>query len=268
MAQLIEFKNHKKEVLRGILDKAVYKNGVIFVHGFERTTIEYKFKNIVDRLRKKTNLFRFDFSGCGLSCGLFEDMTVEKMSKELRAALKVFKKNCPAVKNIILVAHSLGACVVVDLLRAGFVKDVKKIVFLAPALNQRDLLRYWFAKSQPKHNHVSLNWNNFKQYLSEADFQADLREKRRMTREHWLLNGYYLEGEKINYQELLAKINFDFNNLLVIYGDSDDKVPSESNANWPASTRLIVAEGGDHNLERPDVVGKYLNEVVTFTASA
>ncbi|MFH1610441.1 MAG: hypothetical protein ABIA91_00975, partial [Patescibacteria group bacterium] len=71
MTQLIEFKNSKNKTLRGILDKTSSPKGIVFVHGFERTTVERKFKIIIDKLKDKISLFRFDFSGCGLSDGDF-----------------------------------------------------------------------------------------------------------------------------------------------------------------------------------------------------
>jgi len=48
MTQIIEFKN-----LRGLLDKTNSDKGIVFVHGFERTTIERKFKAMVDELKNK-----------------------------------------------------------------------------------------------------------------------------------------------------------------------------------------------------------------------
>lgn len=264
MAQIIEFKNQRKEVLRGILDEAPKsKGGVIFAHGFERTTIEYKFKNIVDSLRDKINLFRFDFSGCGLSSGSFEDMTVGKSVQEFILAVKAFKKHCPQVGKINIIAHSLGACVAAESIKNKRLTEIKKIVLLAPALNQRELLRYWFVKNHFRHE-LEINWDNFRQHLTEGEFQNSLQEKRHMTREHYLLNDYYLESEGVDYNEMLINSGIDGQNILVVHGRHDERVPPESNKELLREAQLSLVEGGDHDLQRPDMVEQYLNQVVKF----
>ena len=263
MTKLIEFKNQNSEVLRGLLDEADDEKGLVFVHGFERTTIEMKFKNIVDALKGKINLFRFDFSGCGLSDGKFEDLTVDKLTGELVVAIKAFKSHCLQVKNISLVAHSLAGCIVLKLLGENK-QDISKILFLAPAFNQKELMRYWFVVSQMKKENIQISWNNFRKNLAEDKFQEDLAIRKRMTKGHELFNDYFLQNSEIDFQDFFGKIGMPPENILIIHGDADDKVPIQSNNHLPGDIKIVKVVGGDHDLERLDMVKQYLDKADLF----
>lgn len=260
MTQLIEFKNHKKEVLRGLIDKADSNKGIIFIHGFERTTIDARYKNIVDSLKGKINLFRFDFSGCGLSDGKFEDMTVEKSERELEKAIKIFKKHCPRLKDISLVAHSLGCCVGLKYL-SDHPNQINRVVFFAPSFNQRRLHRYLFVR---KFKTTEITWQTFKKYFSEKEFQAWLRNKKIMTREHRISNQHFLENKEIDFQYLFNNFDFDFKNILIVHGRDDQIVPLMSNNKLPREIKVIKVDKGDHGLRRPDMVKQYFRKMVDF----
>lgn len=258
---LVEFRNHKKEILRGLLDEAKSDKGIIFIHGFERTTIEYKFKNVVDKLRGKVNMLRFDFSGCGLSDGKFEDMTAEKSVKELEKAILEFKKICAQIKKIILVAHSFGCCIALKLMAEGKEK-IEKAVFFGPVFNQRELQRFWFVGSVAKDKEIT--WQNFRQYLVEEDFEKFMRLSKRMSKAHYISSDYYLENKEKDYADLFKNLKMDLKNMLIINGDADDKVPIESNNKLPKDIRLIKVLKGDHDLQRMDMVEQYLDELIKF----
>lgn len=261
MTKLIEFKNQKSEFLRGLLDESPGDLGIIFVHGFERTTVEAKFKNIVDELKGKVNMFRFDFSGGGLSDGNFEDLTVNKLVGDLKSAITTFQVARPAIKRINFVAHSLGAAVVLRFLAEE--KNIEsKAILLAPGLNQKKLMRYWFVQSKMKKEKILVNWGNFKNYFSEEDFQADLKIERRSTKEHYLKNNYFLENEKTDFQELLNRLSP--SNFLIVHGDADESVPLESNNDLPKEIKIIKVEKGNHDLQRPNMVEQYLKEALNF----
>ncbi len=263
MAELIEFKNHNNEILRGIFDEADSDAVVIFVHGFERTTIERKFKNIVDKLKGKINLFRFDFSGCGLSDGQFEDLTVEKLKNEIGVAISLLKNKIKGLKYVDLVSHSLGCCAALK-----FIKEnpgaIYKSVFFGPAFNQRKLLRFYFTKNKMSKSGIEITYDNFRDYLNENEFKQDINIKKRLTKEHYLLNDYFLENNEFDYQDLFAGLNFDLNNFLIIQGDKDDKAPIESNDRIPKEIKIIKVENGDHDFQRPDMVEQYINELLVF----
>lgn len=263
MLQIIEFKNHKEEVLRGLLNKADSDTGVIFIHGFERTSLEYKFKNIADKIKGKVSLFYFDFSGGLLSDGSFEDISAEKLSKELDSAIQVFKSHCPEVKNIVLVAHSFGCPVVLKYL-AEKKDSTLKIVLLAPAFNQKELQRFWFASYVNSDKEIT--WDNFKGNFSEEEFEKMMKKPQRMSKAHYISNEYFLENKEIDYQNLFESFKINFEKMLVVHGDKDDKVPLESNDKFLGFKNLkqIKVKGGNHDLQRPDMVEQYLEEIIDF----
>ncbi|MEK7161004.1 MAG: alpha/beta hydrolase [Patescibacteria group bacterium] len=261
MTKLIEFKNQNKEVLRGLLDEAKSDLGVIFVHGFERTTVESKFKNIADAFREKVNTFRFDFSGCGLSDGKFEDLTTDKLTQELNLAVSALKSACPKIKKINFVAHSFGACVALKFV-ANNASLSGNLVFLGPAFNQKELLRYWFAGAQAKKEKAEISWQNFRNYFSEEKFQADLKIKERLTKEHKLFNDYFIENSTADFQEEFPKVKD--RKILIIHGDKDDKVSLESNDKLFFGIEIIKVVGGDHDLQKLNMVEQYLGKAVIF----
>ncbi len=262
MIKLIEFKNQKKEILRGLLNPADSDQAVVFVHGFERTSIEMKFKNIVDRLKDEMVLWRFDFSGCGLSDGNFTDVTVEKMAQELNCALKTLIKYYPKIKKIILVGHSLAGCVIIDFL-TKFDLPIHKVVLFGPAWNQQQLLRYYFVRAMYK-DRQSINWDNWPDFFREIDFNRWLNSKNKMHKAHMINNQYFRENENRDYGSGLDNINFPLDKMLLILGGQDDKVPPASLGQLSRHIKKIIVKQADHDFERPDVVKKYLPLLLKF----
>ena len=78
-----------------------------------------------------------------------------------------------------------------------------------------------------------------------------------MTKEHWLGNSYFLENLDQDYNNDLKKIS---QRIFVVHGDRDDKVPIKSNSIKPN----IVVSGGDHDLQRPDMIEQWLPQVIKF----
>lgn len=166
-------------VIRGLLSHGQIdypERLVFFVPGFERTVIEPKFKVIEQALRGKVNVFRFDFPGLGLSDGNFETFTVNKAADDL-AKVVSFLQNLVNFKRVSFVAHSLGACIVSQYLLGKNLTGLEKIVFLAPALNQKELFRLWFVSvSYPT---KEIFWGNFRDFLDEHQFENSLKKKRK-----------------------------------------------------------------------------------------
>ncbi|MCX6808972.1 MAG: alpha/beta hydrolase [Candidatus Berkelbacteria bacterium] len=262
MTKLIEFKNREGETLRGLIDEAPGTMAVVFLHGFERTTIEPKFKNIVDRLKGKFTLFRFDFTGTGMSDGDFSVTTVEKLSSDLEAAIRALQSDQSEVKKIKFVTHSLGAVVATLYLRENPEK-VEKILAMAPAYNQKELQRYWFVRSEMKKADppVEISWDNYKDYLDENAFFEYCRSDR-MSKAHLLQSAYSEEVAETDYQILLDEDVT--RKLMIVQSVLDDKVPFHSNNQLPAEINLLKLEIGDHDLESPKAVEKYLDKVLEF----
>lgn len=257
--KLVEFKNKTDDLLRGILvQKKFSKKAVLMCGGFERSaTTEKKFKVLADKLiERNISSLRFDYTGCGLSDGDFSKITVERMTNDLRNAIEFLKEEIE-IEKISIACHSLSACAL-----GGVLDEVsfEKIVLLAPALNQKELLRYWFMVSVMKKQSpdFEVNWENFKKYLNEKRFQEDCLRTNKMTKANYILFDYFLENKNKDYS-FCFKNN---QNILHIHGDKDDKVPFE-NLNIKFKNKIIV-NGGDHDLERPDMFEQWASGAVDF----
>jgi len=292
--KLIEFKNHDKETLRGILtvpdkkpragtiflqgfeignngkNRAVSVNspgvgvaGTIFLQGFERNaTVEKKAKRMADALADKNIAsLRFDASGCGLSDGDFSKTTLKGRAREMLKALDVFQKEMGGIK-INFVAHSLGMCPLA--LEMGKLENkINKMVFIAPALNQKDLMRFYFVRDlmKIKDPGIKICWANFRQYLDEDGFLADCRRTGRMARENYIGPDYYMEARDLDFSHSFDRVK---ERVLHVHGECDASVPLESlGVEFP--NRIIVA-GGDHDLERPDLWEQWFDRAVNFVS--
>lgn len=263
MTKLIEFQNDQQETLRGLLDVAQGERGVLFVHGYERTSVEYKFKNIADALKGEMSLLRFDFSGCGLSDGEFGTITAEKYAGEIHAAIEAFSKHTPRVKHITLVVHSFASCAVLKYIQEKR-EYVDRVVFLGPAWNQKALHRYWFTQSRYRAKKDELTISNFRRHFDEEIFQDFVHLSKRQSKAHYINKEYFVENEKMDYQDLLTTATIAHADMLIVHGKDDRAVPIESNHKIPKDVRVIRVEKGDHDLERVSMVEQYLAEVVDF----
>jgi len=261
--KLIEFLNIENQKLRGIIttpDDEI-NNGIICLHGFERcSTTEKKFKSFADNLSNNhTATLRFDFSGCGLSDGDFKFTTIEKQGIELINAIEVFQREIQ-ISKVSIIAHSLGACILASQLQK--INDkIDKIILLSPALNQKELLRYWFVTGQIKKTNptTEINWNNFKDYLIEEDFLTDCAKNDKMTKANYINPEYFTGGKDSDYSNFFLDTDY---RILHIHGNKDLAVPLDS-LNIKFKNQLIV-DGGDHDLEKPNQLDQWLPKVVNF----
>jgi len=262
MAKLIEFKNDNGDKLRGIVEGVDSKEAIVFVHGFERTTIETKFKNFIDILKDKYLTFRFDFTGCGLSDGDFANTTVKSMTQDLKVTICEIQSIYPQITKINIVSHSLG-CVASLIYAKQNINQIKKIIALAPALNQKELQRFWFVnetmrKTNPE---TQVSWQNYKEFLDEMDFESYC-QLGKTTKSHYINPEYCLEVLETDFQILLTEDVA--SKMLIIHGSIDDKVPFESNNQLPPEIKILKTEGGDHDLEKPVIVKQYLDNAIKF----
>ncbi len=140
-------------------------------------------------------------------------------------------------------------------------RTINKLILLAPALNQQKLHRYWFAQIQNKEKEIT--WQNYQENFSEELFQKDITRKSRFTKENEISKEYFMDNSKIDYQDYLKYIK-NFNNVLIIHGDRDDKVPPQSNDRLPQEIKILNIPSGNHDLSRPDMLAQWLKEVVKF----
>ncbi|MDO8584012.1 MAG: alpha/beta hydrolase, partial [bacterium] len=244
----------------GLYDSAETDHAVVFLHGFERTTVERKFKTLADALNGRVHLLRFDFAGSGLSDGDYGTMTVAKMTRDVASAIDWLRSEAPTIKHLSLVGHSLGACVALSY-AAAHPEMVNRLVLLAPALNQRVLQRYWFVRMQNR----EARFENYEASFDEQAFQKFMQEETHKTKETILGKGYFLENAEADYRPLVS-LYPDPSKILVIQGTRDDKVPTQTNDGLPSGIASMTVQGGDHDLQSPDALPQYLNKIVSFLA--
>ena len=239
--KLLEFKNQRQQILRGILvfnSKKTPKALVISLPGFAGTaSAGRKFKVLSDELLKENIAsFRFDPAGHGLSDGKISELTVRGLAGDLTnalmAALKSTKKELP----IAVVAHSLGACVLAQFLKENPAFPLVAAVLFAPALNQKLLIPLWTEQEMskdPAKKTAPAVWADYKKYFSE--------------------------NQAKNYESLLKPF---LEKCLLIHGEKDSTVPLEMiTLDFP--NKLIV-KNGDHKLEELDMRREWLKPALDF----
>ncbi len=257
--QLLEIKKTGNDYFRAILttNRNTTNEIAFLLAGFENpATTEKKFKILADELAKADIAsLRIDFEGVGLSDGNFSDFCLDSMKQDLKL-LKGHIANNYNFKNQFLVTHSLASVVAPD-----FAKSFDKFVLIAPALNQKELLRFWFTRDRMKNENpkVLVNLNNYKQYLDEDLFQKELSRKDKMTRRNYFPMKYFNEVSDKDFSTGFEKIN---SKSLVILGEADQDVPIES-IKFEINNKFVV-KGGDHNLERPKILEGWVREVVRY----
>ena len=163
------------------------------------------------------------------------------------------------VRDIYVVAHSLGACIAGKFMEER-PESLKGGVLIAPALNQRDLMRYWFVTGQNKKNpDVDVTWENYESLLSEEEFQEDCKQPNKPSKFNIIGADYFIGSNNTDFSRNYQGLE---NSFLHIHGDSDPAVPLQSvSVNF--KEKLIVA-GGDHDIERQDKRELWVGEAVNY----
>ncbi len=255
--------NYQEKTLRGILNEPpASQKAVLFLGGFERkATTEKKFKALADLLAQKNIAsLRFDYEGLGLSDGNYAAVTIQKLSREAKIFFSFLKQNFSG--PLFVVAHSLGACVL-----AATQEEIEKIILIAPALDQKNLLRYWFLRAEKPTEEIT--WGKYHSLFSqdkslEEKFQKYCQTEPKETKENLLRANYFLENKNKDYFTYYQKINPSC--LLHIHGEKDDKVPLAS-LNKISFSQQILVSAGDHDLEKPSLITQWLKPAVNFFSS-
>ena len=261
--RLVEFSNLESQSLRGVLSipEGEVKGALLCLHGFERAgTTEKKFKRLADALAdNKVATLRFDFSGCGLSDGDFKRTTVERQSEEFVLALNELKKEVGDIP-VSVATHSMGAAALANKVEQ-LQDEIHKVILLAPALNQKNLLRYWFVIGQMKKQNLDLNVtrNNYRDYLDEDAFMADCQRTDRMSKTSYILPEYFLSGQSEDYSSRMGPIA---DKVMQIHGLNDITVPYESNT--ITFKNVHIEEKGNHDIEKPDQTDNWVPKAVEF----
>ena len=262
VTELFELENRRNEVLRWILtfpSEWAFSSLVFMYHGFERSaTTEKKFKILSDLLAEKSiATVRMDFAWCGLSDGDFSMTTVESQAKDIFTIYTFFCEKYPTV-DFSSVSHSMGSASLAFSLGLQSM-DFSKIVLLAPALNQEELLRYWFVSSTSSGDKDSITWQNFKSYLEEEKFLQYIDRDDHCSKTSFLSNRYFQSGMSLDLSHTFWPRDQD---VLHVHGDCDTSVPLES-LNYTFLNRIIV-EWGNHDLEKPSFREQWMEKVLNF----
>lgn len=259
--ELVEFAGASGNTLRGILlRRGTSERVVLMLHGFERAaSTEPKFKHLADALGQAgIASFRLDFTGCALSDGNFQQNTTTSYVEDVHRAIARLKEK--GLLPFAVVAHSLAACVLASL-DSHDQQEFERVVLLAPALNQPQLLRYWFVKNMMKKKDplFRVTWGNYLAFLDEAAFVADCERVDRMSKANFVGAEYFLQNKEHDYSKGLIPL---VSRTFLVHGSGDDTVPLESlGINF---LNQLIVKNGDHDLERPDLIKQWLPEAVKF----
>ncbi len=258
----LNFNTQEENHLVGLNLYKGYEKVVIFLGGFcDSVGLHHKYNNIANGL-ESSSLF-LDFQGIGLSSfGLsndfYSEITIEKMSKDLETAVEHLIDY--KYKKISVVAHSVSACVVAHLINKKQKDLFEEIIFIAPALNQKSLLRYWY------YNYCLGGLLTFeeiqKAFKEEEYFEKDFLDycnKGRIVKSFFIKSNYFLENKDKNYYNLLKDV--DSNKIFQICGDSDPLIPLES---LEKLGQIIKIKNGDHNFEEYNLKNEIVEKILTI----
>lgn len=246
MIKLVEFKNRKNKVLRGVINIPENKEKVpvvINLHGFKGNKSGYSFVNV--KMARKLEeqgigCARFDFYGSGESDGDFSEMT---FTSEVEDAMDIYEyvQSLEFVdkENIFLSGQSMGGFVAATVAPK---LEVKGLILMCPGASMS-----YGAKEK---------YEDFKQKgLSIVD----------------------IEGTAFNiefYNDLAKYSPFEDakgykNNVLLLWG-TNDKLVDEATCNkyvevYEGRCEFVKIEGGDHNfakLEWHDLLFKHMIDFI------
>lgn len=210
----VDFLNERRETLRGFLHLPSKKipNGLVMAPGFMNNCAERKFVETA-KLLFETGItcLRFDFSGCGNSDGVSQDINISSQINELLAA-RAFLLDRDGVKpgsfisHLAFMGHSLGALITllaVARLEAEFKNSRFPLILLAPAVDQKNISQEmgWFTKEE----------------ILEA------MQKGMVDKPNGLVGKWYIEQLGLDW---FGPIGLVRSPILIIHGDRDDKVPA------------------------------------------
>ncbi|MGB0756941.1 MAG: alpha/beta fold hydrolase [Patescibacteria group bacterium] len=238
-------------VLRALHSPAESDSAVIFIHGLEGSTVYTKFRRLERQLRSHIHVVRFDCIGQGMSDGEFEHFTIKSGVDQISAIIEHMKFKY-GITKFSFAAHSLGGVMAVEYMH--LYEHIQKALLISPALNQRGLLRYLFAKRLHPNKHIE--WNNYQEFAPEKLFLLATNRKVPVSF-GFLDKKFFKENRNIDYNKRAIAFR---DKLFLVHGTHDDTVPIQSNSIKPN----IIVSDGDHHLERPKMIRQWLKQGVKF----
>ena len=221
---------------------------IVFVHGFavdKHETAGY-FDDLSLALASEHRIVRFDFSGCGESQGLLEEMTYEKQAKDLEAVLEYVKNTYPG--EIHILAQSMGT-------------------FVTALLNPLTIEKTVFT-GIPNSNTQFIIERITKRFSTRPGAKIDLEGISELPRSSGITQrigaGFWKSLQNFN-PVLTVKEYSQHTNLLIIHPKQDDVVGTLFLEEY-ASIPTLTAEwmDGDHSFKKLEDREKLIKRVVQF----
>lgn len=158
----------------------------------------------------------------------------------------------------------MDACVLANSLNENLSSKLSKIILLSPALNQKDLMRYWFVTWQVKKHDPSIivTWDNYKKYLDESAFIIDSKRTDKVSKKSHIKSQYFIQAQDNDWSNTFDNME---DNILHIHWSNDLAVPIQS-INTSFSNTLIV-QWWDHDMESPNQFDQWIDKAVDFIKS-
>lgn len=218
--------------------------GVIICHGFGGSKSRRKYTLLGRALAQKgIASLRFDFSGHGDSEGEFEELSIEKQVSELNSAFKKLAREKRIDKEkIAILGHSLGGLVAV-LFQTKY-KKAKTLILIAPAINQRKLIKEWFTSEEIR------KWKE-KGYLDTEKGRIGLQ---------------YLKEAERDYLSLLSEITVP---VLILQGEKDEDVAPRYGKEvfeklGCQKKRFILVKKVEHHFESKKAIESLISESLSW----
>lgn len=227
-----------------------------FIHGFKRTTRETKFHLLAEALAEQR------IATVGIDLNL-NDVQPRLTFKELLGRIETAEEHLRQDRGWKItnyVGHSLGSCLVTRHLYAKMQRERRyhrgNVVMLSPALNQRDLLRYWHFRGKERttsFGEYCVGWNNTR----ELRFLTEKKSILPRYAQDYIHHDFSSETHNLGLPNEITGMKA-IPHLMVL-GMLDRTVPVESNTRaFPHQT--VVSD--DHELERPDSLAIWIPAAV------
>ncbi len=235
----ISFKNHKKELLRGVIHLPKHYNpktgtAIIYLHGFPGSMFGTAKRFLTPLAKLNFLCMRFEFSGTNTSEGKFEDKLMSKEIKEIKYAINFLQKHY-GFKKLILIGHSTGA--IDAALYAHKDKRITKLILSGAVSDLKHAVRYDFTDVQ-----VNQFWN--KGYIT-------YHRPGHWTNNKKLNKAFYDEFFTLNLPQSLKKCH---KPTLLLHGEKDEAVPlcnaKQAYKLLPESKKLVIIKGANHGYSR------------------
>lgn len=207
MEKKVEFRVGE-ETLRGSLFIPKGKGpfpGVVFYHG--RGSSRKRYLEISKRLAEKGIMaFCFDFRGCGVSDGAFENQTQRMGIDDARAGLSFLLSQNVDKNRIGVMGTSFGGFVAAILV--GEFDSIKSLVLRAPAVYPNKLLDL-HVKLISDHNHIEKEeWLESIAYEGMSLFKGSLlviQSEKDDVIDPWIVQNYYDKAINASKKELFIQ---------------------------------------------------------------